>query len=192
MAGDSLRPDPDDDFAPRPAAPATAFGRVVDGFNAVGGVLIFLVMLLVVADVASRNLLDHPIDGVSEMVGASVIMIVFTQLASTLRHGRMSRADLFIGPFTERRPAAGHALHAVFGLVGAFVCGVLVYAAWPKLVYAWTTDEFMGVEGIFTAPMWPMRLCIVLGAGLTLLQYLVVVVEDARIALGHEAGRARR
>jgi TRAP-type mannitol/chloroaromatic compound transport system permease small subunit len=109
-------------------------------------------------------------------------MIVFTQLASTLRHNRMSRADLFIGPFTRRHPMAGHALGALFGLVGAFVCAVLVYASWPKLVDAWVTDEFMGVEGIFTAPMWPMRLCIVIGAALTLAQYLVLVIGDLRAA----------
>lgn len=192
MAGARSEAGEDDEFASRPSGPETLFGRAVDGFNAVGGLLIFLVMLLVVADVAARNLRGTPIDGVSELVGASVIMIVFTQLASTLRHGRMSRADLFIGPFTQRRPAAGHTLHALFGMVGIFVCGVLVYAGWPKLVYAWTTDEFMGVEGIFTAPMWPMRLCIVLGAGLTLLQYLVVVIDDLRIAFGGRSSGALR
>lgn len=192
MAGQSLPGDSDDDFIRPSRPPASPFGRLVDGFNAVGGVLIFLVMLLVVADVLARNLLDLPIDGVSELVGASVIMIVFTQLASTLRHNRMSRADLFIGPFTHRHPRAGHALGALFGLVGIFVCAVLVYASWPKLVDAWVTDEFMGVEGIFTAPMWPMRLCVVIGAGLTLAQYLVLVIGDLRAAArGSAAGGPR-
>jgi TRAP-type mannitol/chloroaromatic compound transport system permease small subunit len=173
-------------------APDSAFGKVVDGFNAVGGVLIFLVMLLTVADVFARNALGRPIDGVSELIGSAVIMIVFTQLASTLRHGRMSRAELFIEPLIARRPRAGHLLQAVFGVVGALVCAVLVYATWPKLVYAWTTDEFMGVEGIFTAPMWPMRLCVVLGAALTLVQYLVLVHRDLSIASGRSTGAPAR
>lgn len=172
-----------------PPLPETVFGRVVDGFNAVGSVLIGLVMLLTVADVASRNALGKPIEGVADLVGASVVMIVFSQLASTLRHNRMSRADLFIDPLLQRRPAAGHALRAAFGLVGAFVCAVLVYATWPKLVDAWTSDEFMGVEGIFTAPLWPMRACIVAGALLTLLQYLVFVVDDLRVAARGAAAR---
>ncbi len=173
-------------------APDSPFGRVVDGFNAVGGVLIFLVMLLTVADVLARNAFGRPIDGVSELVGAAVIMIVFTQLASTLRHGRMSRAELFIDPLIARRPRAGHLLQAAFGLVGALVCAVLVYATWPKLAYAWSTDEFMGVEGIFTAPMWPMRLCVVLGALLTLLQYVVLVWRDLAIASGRTPGALDR
>ena len=175
-------------FVP-PPFPTTAFGRLVDGFNAVGGVLIGLVMLLTVADVAARNMIGKPIEGVADLVGASVIMIVFSQLASTLRHNRMSRADLFIDPLLLRRPAVGHALRAAFGLVGVFVCGVLVYATWPKLLDSWTSDEFMGVEGIFTAPLWPMRACIVAGALLTLLQYLVFVVDDVRVAARGAAAR---
>jgi TRAP-type mannitol/chloroaromatic compound transport system permease small subunit len=101
----------------------------------------------------------------------------------------MSRADLFIDPLLLRRPAVGHALRAAFGLVGVFVCGVLVYATWPKLLDSWTSDEFMGVEGIFTAPLWPMRACIVAGALLTLLQYLVFVVDDVRVAARGAAAR---
>ena len=175
-------------FVP-PPFPTTVFGRLVDGFNAVGGVLIGLVMLLTVADVAARNTIGKPIEGVADLVGASVIMIVFSQLASTLRHNRMSRADLFIDPLLLRRPAVGHALRAAFGLVGVFVCGVLVYATWPKLLDSWTSDEFMGVEGIFTAPLWPMRACIVAGALLTLLQYLVFVVDDVKVAARAAAAR---
>jgi TRAP-type mannitol/chloroaromatic compound transport system permease small subunit len=178
-------------FAP-PPVPTSAFGRIVDGFNAVGGGLIALVMLLTVADVVARNAVGRPIDGVSELVGASVVMIVFSQLASTLRHNRMSRADLFIDPFIRRHPAAGHALRAAFGAVGMFVCAVLVYATWPKLVDSWASGEFMGVEGIFTAPLWPMRACIVAGALLTLLQYLVLVAADVGVALrGAPAQEAR-
>jgi TRAP-type mannitol/chloroaromatic compound transport system permease small subunit len=185
-------PESDDGFGPSPVAPTSAFGRVVDGFNAVGGGLIVLVMLLTVGDVLARNVLGKPIDGVSDLVGAAVIMIVFSQLASTLRHHRMSRADLFLDPFMRRRPAAGHALRAVFGGFGILVCAVLVYATWPKLVDSWVSGEFMGVEGIFTAPMWPMRACVVAGALLTLLQYVVFVVADLRVALGRAVGAGAR
>lgn len=164
--------------------PDSWFGRIVDGFNAVGGVLILLVMVLVGADIVARDAFNAPIHGVSELVGASVIMIVFSQLASTLRHQRMSRADIFLDGFLMRRPRAGHVLRAAFGLAGAFVCGVLVYASWPKLAAAWQTAEFIGVEGIFTAPIWPMRLFVVAGSLLTALQYLVFVVEDLRVVAG--------
>ena len=82
-------------------------------------------MVLMCADVLLRNLLNHPIDGVAELVATSIIIIVFLQLPATLRHGRMSRADLFIDPFLQRRPAAGRVLRALFSLVGIFACGVI-------------------------------------------------------------------
>ena len=46
--------------------PPTTFGRLIDGLNAIGSVVIAAVMLLMCADVARRNLFNQPIDGVAE------------------------------------------------------------------------------------------------------------------------------
>jgi hypothetical protein len=94
-------------------------------------VLIAAVMLLMCADVLMRNLAGRPIDGVAETVAASIVVIVFLQLPATLRHGRMSRADLFIEPLLERRPAAGRRLRALYSAVGVFACGLIAYASAP-------------------------------------------------------------
>ena len=136
--------------APASAAPSSLFGRLVDGLNAAGSVVIGLVMLLMCADVLLRNLINHPLDGVAELVATSIVVIVFLQLPATLRHGRMSRADLFI------------------------------YATWPLLARAWDDIEFFGVEGVFTFPTWPMRAVVLLGAVLAALQYVLLTVQDWR------------
>lgn len=171
-----------------PAAPAraaiTPFGWLVDGANAVGSALIFCAMLLILADVAARDLLGAPIAGVAELVAISVIAIVFLQLASTLRHGRMSRAEIFIDGFSAKHPRAGAALQALYDLAGIAVCAILVYATWPVLARAWTDSEFIGVQGVFTAPTWPVKAIIVFGAALTAIQYAVFLVERLRNAFG--------
>lgn len=164
--------------------PTSAFGRLVDTLNAGGSVLIGAVMLLMCADVLMRNLLNQPIDGVAELVAASIVVIVFLQLPSTLRHGRMSRADLFIDPFMRRRPAAGRRLRALYSAFGIFACGLIAYASWPPLLRSWNNNEFLGIEGVFTFPTWPMRGVVVLGATLAAVQYLLLVWHDLR-----EAGR---
>jgi TRAP-type mannitol/chloroaromatic compound transport system permease small subunit len=168
--------------APAPGAPNSLFGRLVDGLNAAGSVVIGLVMLLMCADVLLRNLANHPLDGVAELVATSIVVIVFLQLPATLRHGRMSRADLFIDPFIQRRPRAGKRLRALFSLAGIFACGVIAYATWPLLTRAWDDSEFFGVEGVFTFPTWPMRAVVLLGAVLAALQYLLLTVQDWREA----------
>jgi TRAP-type C4-dicarboxylate transport system permease small subunit len=167
---------------PPSGAPTSAFGRLVDGLNAFGSVVIGLVMVLMVVDVLMRNLLNQPIDGVAELVATSIVVIVFLQLPATLRHGRMSRADLFIDPYILKRPRAGKRLRAVFSVVGIFACGVIAYATWPLFSRAWGNDEFLGIEGIFTFPTWPMRLVVLSGAALAAIQYALLAFQDWRDA----------
>lgn len=162
--------------------PDSWLGRLIDSLNAIGSVLIGVVMLMICADVARRNLLNQPIDGVTEMVSICIIMIVFLQLPATLRHGRMSRADLFIDPFLLRHPVAGRWLRGFFSLLGVFACGVIAYASWPNMVGAWRSDEFFGVQGVFTFPVWPMNAVVILGAALATLQYLLLALQDWRAA----------
>lgn len=160
----------------------SAFGYLVDGMNGLGSVLIFAVMALMVADVLMRDLFNAPIDGVAEMVAISIIAIVFLQLASTLRHGRMSRADLFIDGFALRHPRAGNVVQALFSLAGVFVCGVVFYATWPRFAKAWADNEFYGVQGVFTMPVWPLQLIVLAGCAVTAIQYLLHAIAHLRIA----------
>ena len=165
---------------PPSGAPTSAFGRLIDSLNAFGSVVIGLVMVLMVVDVLMRNLLNHPIDGVAELVATSIVVIVFLQLPATLRHGRMSRADLFLDPFLLSRPRAGLRLRALFSLFGIFACGIIAYATWPIAMRAWTNDEFLGIEGVFTFPTWPMALVVTLGGVLAAVQYALLAWHDLR------------
>ncbi len=168
------------DEAPHADAQDSPFGHFVDGLNGLGSVVIAAVMLLMCADVLLRNALNQPIDGVAEMVAASIIVIVFVQLPSTLRHGRMSRADLFLDPLLLSHPRAALRLRAFLSLFGILACAVIAYATWPVAMRAWTNSEFLGVEGVFTFPTWPMRFVVVLGASLAALQYALLVWQDLR------------
>jgi TRAP-type mannitol/chloroaromatic compound transport system permease small subunit len=162
--------------------PESPFGYVVDGLNGLGSVLIFAVMALMVADVLMRDLFNAPIDGVAEMVAISIVAIVFLQLASTLRHGRMSRADLFIDGFTLRHPRAGNLIHVFFSMAGVFVCGVIFYATYPTFTTSWTDNDFYGVQGVFTMPVWPVKLIVLIGCAVTAVQYLLHAVWHLRRA----------
>ncbi|WP_404295851.1 TRAP transporter small permease subunit [Halomonas sp.] len=176
------------DDQPPPTAPSSPFGHLVDGLNGLGSLVIAAVMLLMCADVFMRNAFNQPIDGVAEMVSASIIIIVFLQLPGTLRHGRMSRADLFLDPFMTKRPRAGLRLRALFSLFGIFAFGVIVYATWPIAVRSWVNSEFLGIEGVFTFPTWPMRFVVVLGAALAAVQYALLAWHDFRAGGSAPAG----
>jgi TRAP-type mannitol/chloroaromatic compound transport system permease small subunit len=165
----------------------SAFGMVLDGLNGLGSLLLFGIMLLVCADVISRNLLNAPIYGVAEVVSVSIVAIVFLQLASALRHNRLSRAELFIDVFRLRHPMAGGLLQALFDVAGAAVCLLLLYASWPIFAQAWRGDEFIGVVGQFTMATWPVKLIVVVGSALTAVQFVINCIADVRAAMRGQA-----
>ena len=51
---------------------------------------------------------------------------------------------------------------------------------WPLATRAWANSEFLGVEGVFTFPTWPMRYVVVLGAALAAVQYALLAWHDLR------------
>jgi TRAP-type mannitol/chloroaromatic compound transport system permease small subunit len=161
-------------------------GIIIDGMNALGSVLIFLVMILVCSDVLMRSAFNAPIDGVAEIVAMTIIVIVFLQLASTLRAGRMSRADLFIDPFRIKHPKAGAGLQTVFDLCGTFVCLIIFLASWPLLIRSYTENDFFGVQGVFTSPTWPIIAVVLIGSALAALQYVMLAWSSLGMALRGE------
>ena len=154
------------------------FGSVVDGMNAMGSIVILAVMAMMCSDVLIRNLAGRPLDGVAELAAASIVVIVFLQLPATLRHGRMSRAEMFLDPLLERRPATGRALRATFALIGSVCCAGIAFSSWTLLVRAWTDSEFAGAEGVFTFPVWPIRAVVILGSSVAALQYILLAWSD--------------
>jgi TRAP-type mannitol/chloroaromatic compound transport system permease small subunit len=142
---------------------------------AVGTVWIFVLMLLVVADVLGRNFLDRPITGVAEFAARSVASIVFLQLAAAICAGRMTRSDFLLQIIGKRAPGAVRALDVVNLVVGALLLLALAVIAWPELAQSYTTAEYLGVQGVFTAPAWPFRALIVLGSAFAALAYLLCI-----------------
>ena len=43
---------------------------------------------------------------------------------------------------------------------------------------AWSGAEFLGVEGVFTFPIWPMRLVVIVGGVLATVQYALLAAQD--------------
>jgi tripartite ATP-independent transporter DctM subunit len=150
--------------------------------NAAGVVWVFALMFLISADITARTIFDDPIAGVTEMVSLSLVACVFLQLAYAVLHGRLMRVEMFLTPLAQRAPAAASAWHALFALLGAALLVALVLGTWPDLTSAWTSAEFAGVEGIFTIPVWPIKLLIVVGsavAAIVLARELVVAAASA-------------
>ncbi len=162
-------------------APSTPLGRtfatLVTLLNGAGVVWIFALMFLITADIVGRAAFSHPIAGVTEMVSLSLVACVFLQLGHAVLRGRLMRVEMVVEPLARRRPSVAAAWQAVLAGVGVAVLVVVARGAWPDFTRAWRTAEFAGVEGLYTIPVWPIKLLIVAGsvvAALELLRQLVV------------------
>jgi TRAP-type mannitol/chloroaromatic compound transport system permease small subunit len=156
-----------------------ALGMLVVASNNLGSLLIFAMMLAVVADVTGRYLFNSPINGTAEMVTIAVVAVLYMQLAYTLRSGRMTRSDAFLGRLAERRPALGDVMQLLFHAAGVCLALAIMIGAWPKFLAAWRENFYVGVIGVFTFPEWPLLLIIFLGCALTGLQFLLLAIGNA-------------
>ena len=64
------------------------YNGLLVALNYVSVILIFLMSLLVFADVVGRYLFNHPIAGTTEIVKCTIIAIVFLGIAYTLNQKR--------------------------------------------------------------------------------------------------------
>ena len=151
--------------------------------NSLGSAWIFVMMMMISADIAMRFLFNAPINGTTELVTMSVVAVLYLQLAYTLRSGNMTRSDTVLNRLIASYPRAGHSLSLVFYLAGAALMGAIVRGAWPKWIKAYDLDFYVGVVGVFTFPDWPRLLIVFLGCTLTGLQFLIFAAGSARALL---------
>ncbi|MDQ2089971.1 TRAP transporter small permease subunit [Marimonas arenosa] len=143
---------------------------VTGALNVAGTLLIVAVMLLVNADVIGRGALDAPVSGVPEMVSMSIVAIVFLQIAQTFRQGRLTRTELLLTGLENRSPRARHGLELVFSLAALALVWQIIAASWPLFRKAWTRGTYEGTIGDFIAPVWPVKLIIIIGCSALLVQ----------------------
>jgi TRAP-type mannitol/chloroaromatic compound transport system permease small subunit len=160
--------------APAPSDPHPLQG-VARALAAVGTVWIFLMMMMVVADVVGRNFLDTPITGVAEFAARSVASIVFLQLAAAICSGRMTRSDFLLRLVGARSLTALRVLEVGNAVLGTALFVALAFIAWPELAEAWRSSEFFGVQGVYTVPTWPFRALIVGGSVVAAGAYLLQI-----------------
>jgi len=148
--------------------------------NVVGSVLISLLVLLIGADVLGRNIFGAPISGVPEMVKLSIVAIVFLQAPQALKAGRMTRSDALINKINARFPKVGGSMETLFDLLAISVMSAIIYASYPIFIKSWTRADFVGAMGDFTAPTWPVKLMVLIGAALLLLQFFARILRRYR------------
>jgi len=161
-----------------------AYTRTLLVLNSMGTAWIFMLMLVIVTDVIGRTAFTRPLPGVPELVSLSIVAIVFLQLPHALRSGRITRVESLSDWLAAHAPRFGAALQGIYSLLGAALFVALFLALQPLFERAWVNNDYVGVEGYVTYPVWPVRLFMLIGCVGGTIQYLLFALTDFRLAAG--------
>jgi TRAP-type mannitol/chloroaromatic compound transport system permease small subunit len=156
----------------------TIINRITMALNVLGTLLIVALMVLICADVVGRGVFLTPISGVPEMVSLSIVAIVFLQAPEAFRMGRFTRSEAILN-FLQRKSLRLRALlEVLFAIAGFGVIFVLLYASGPFFIKAWNRNTFVGTVGDFIAPVWPVKLIILIGCAALLAQIALSAIRQ--------------
>jgi len=154
---------------------------VVEGLAVVGTVMIGGLMLIICADIVFRNLLGSSLPMVSELGGLLLVMIVYLQLAATIRAGRLAKTDIFLPLLTGRLFFLRRVLIALFNLVGAGMIGLIAWSTVRILEKDVSSGEFIGIPGIATLQTWPFRVLILVGVTVAAIEFILRAIAAFRV-----------
>lgn len=147
---------------------ACAFDACLKAFNVSATLLVLGLMVLICADVIGRGVFGAPIVGVPEIVSAVVPIMLWLQVAYTLRIGQHVRASIglrLMGPGAARWVLVANAV------AGLLLFGIIGYYAWGEFRLTWESGSWEG-GGAVRIPDWPVWLAVALGATCTGIQFV--------------------
>lgn len=162
----------------RPPAIVRLLNVSVVTLNAIGSLWVLLLVILICTDSFGRSFFNHPLDGVTELVAVTMAVIVFCQLADTVRLGKLTRSDALLSRLQASDKLGARLIVASFDVLGMVVMACIIVGTWPLLVESYVRDYYIGEQGVFTLPEWPIKAIVVLGAVACLLCFLVRVIDQ--------------
>ena len=159
-----------------------AWKRAIDNttmaLNIAGTILIMVIMVIVNMDVIGRGLFDAPLKGVPEILSMSIVAIVFLQISDAFRAGRVTRSDTLLDFLAKKNARLKHFFIFLFCVLSNFIMSVLLLHSWKFFVKAWDKNTFVGTIGVFEFPIWPVKLIIVVGCVMLIIQIAILAMES--------------
>jgi TRAP-type mannitol/chloroaromatic compound transport system permease small subunit len=164
------------------------FGAFTMALNAAGTALIVVMAVAVNIDILGRDLFNHPVPGVTEFLGLSIVAVVFLQMANTLREDRHVSNDLIMAAVARRYPRVARPFYALFHLIGALLMGLIVWFVIPTFIENYQGNFYKGTAGYVEIPVWPFMLIVLVGAATAVVQYVLLAAHELSRTAAEEGG----
>ena len=119
-------------------------------------------------DIIGRELFDTPFLGTHEIVGNSIVGILFLELPSSIKRGAMLRT-VFI--FNAAGEIGRKYIDCVSYLFGIALFVAIIVGGWSNMIISWEILEIEGA-GAFEVPIYPVRTIIIVFSAICTLVYL--------------------
>ena len=177
--------------------------------NAVGTLVIFLLVAIMNVDVIARGIFHAPLRGVVEVVIFSLILIVFLQLPDVVHNNRLTRSDGFLAYAQDKYPDLANIISRIIDTLSAIFMALITWTIWPEftesiaschfitppefgpepsgnfmqdLSAAFNRCDYFGTPGIFTAPWWPAKMAIFFSTALCTIIFIFKALFGNRTA----------
>jgi len=147
---------------------------VARSIHVVSSVWVFILALVILADVIGRVLFNQPLEGTKEILQNSVIAVTFLQIPLAIYTGSMLKTTMFsqrLSPLYLRLLRT-----VVLGLGAAFFFSI-AYATWEPALEAVRIGEYEG-EGSLRIYTWPVRFLMVATSVFAAWAYLTALVAN--------------
>ena len=152
-----------------------ALMRVEFATACLGGLSIFVIMLLVTAEVLMRRLFNSPIPGQVDFTSMSMVAFSLLCISYCYRQAGHIRMDM-LQKMTRGR--LSWATHLFATIVGLFLITAIIPGTWTHFMRAWEFgDTTLGVG----LPTWPSKLAAPVGLGILWLRLLLEIWVFGRL-----------
>lgn len=155
-----------------------SYGAIISFMNSIGTAWVFVLLIIINLDIGGRALFNHPLQGVPEIVALSIVACVFLQIPHTLKVGRLTRSDILLNWLETRYPSFKNFLEGIYLLTGASLMIILFNSSIGLFTKAWNINEYVGAQGDFMIPVWPVKLIILIGCAAGAIQFILMAFSS--------------
>tara|TARA_B100001059_G_C17648056_1_gene482919 strand:- start:335 stop:853 length:519 start_codon:yes stop_codon:yes gene_type:complete len=130
---------------------------------------LLIVGILILFDVVMRSFLNKPVIGVAEIIGNTLVIIAFFQIAYTISIDAMIRSEYLIKKSSQNFSCILELLSCILGVL---FFGLIAYSSFEPTINAYVRNEFEG-HASFRFPTFPVRLSIFLCSIFAAFTYLL-------------------
>ena len=126
--------------------------RATETLSTISAFWILLLAAIFLYDILGRELFDKPFLGTHEIVGNSIVGILFLELPSTIKRGAMLRTTI-VYYAVSRIPR--RVIDCLSYLLGVALFLAIIFGGWDAMIVSWELQEIEGA-GAFEVPIYPV------------------------------------